>query len=84
LVLPKGLKVLNLDLDEAKDFWNRLNPYEKYYIRGLELEGNGERKLKAFQDAAKSLQVYDYNKLLADTRPNKARLKTAWSLVKGG
>ncbi len=83
LVLPKGLRVLNLDLDEAKDFWNRLNPYEKYYIRGLELEGNGERKLKAFQDAAKSLQVYDYNKLLADTRPNKARLKTAWELGQG-
>lgn len=83
LVLPKGLKVLNLDLDEAKDFWNRLNPYEKYYIRGLELEGNGERKLKAFQDTAKSLQVYDYNKLLADTRPNKARLKTAWELGQG-
>jgi len=83
LVLPTGLKVLNLDLDEAKDFWNRLNPYEKYYIRGLELERIGERKLKAFQDTAKSLQVYDYNKLLADTRPNKARLKTAWELGQG-
>jgi len=80
LVLPTGLKVLNLDLDEMKDFWNRINPYEKYYIRGLELERIGERKLKAFQDTAKSLQVYDYDQLLGDTKPNKARLKTAWEL----
>jgi len=80
MVLPTTLKMLNLDTDEMKDFWNRLAPYEKYYIRGLELEHNGERKLKSFQDTSKSLQVYDYDKLLADTRPNKARLKTAYEL----
>lgn len=80
LVLPTTLRVLNLDLDEMKDFWNRLSPYEKYYIRGLELEYNGEKKLKAFQDTSKSLQVEDYDKLLADTKANRARLKTAWEL----
>jgi len=79
-VLPTGLKAINLDLDEMKDFWNKLNPYEKYYIRGLELERIGERKLKAFQDTAKSLQVYDYHQLLGNTKANKARLKTAWEL----
>jgi len=52
MVLPTTLKVLNLAVDETKDFWNRLAPYEKYYIRGLELESNGERKLKAFQDTS--------------------------------
>jgi len=80
LVLPTTLKAINLDLDEMKDFWNKLNTYEKYYIRGMELERIGERKLKAFQDAAKSLQVYDYNQLLGDTKPNRVRLKTAWEL----
>jgi len=80
LVLPTTLKAINLDLDEMKDFWNKLNTYEKYYIRGLELEHIGERKLKAFQDTAKSLQVYDYDQLLGDTKPNRVRLKTAWEL----
>jgi len=80
LVLPTGLKVLNLDLDEMKDFWNKLNPYEKYYVRGLELERIGERKRKSFQDASKSLQVYDYHQLLGDAKANNARLKTAWEL----
>lgn len=57
--------------------WKMLTPEERFYIKGLELEKNGVYQIGAYQELAKGFGVKEYKNLLASTRANKARLKTA-------
>lgn len=77
IILPQGFKELGYDIESIKEVWASLNNYEKYYIRGLEFEKEGERKIKLYQDAARGLGILDYDGLLGENRVNRARVKTA-------
>jgi len=54
-----------------------LTPEERFYIKGLDLEKNGIYQIGAYQELAKGFGVREYKNLLASTRANQARLKTA-------
>jgi len=57
--------------------WKMLTPEERFYIKGLDLEKEGIYQLGSYQELAKGFGVREYKELLASTRANKARLKTA-------
>ncbi|NLC67599.1 MAG: DNA methylase, partial [Clostridiaceae bacterium] len=57
--------------------WKMLIPEERFYIKGLDLEKNGIYQIGAYQELAKGFGVREYKNLLASTRTNQARLKTA-------
>ena len=67
-LVPDGL--------EAK-VWERLVGAERFYLRMLDLEAAGLRKLDNYQNFAKAFRVSDWQPLLASARPNNARLKSA-------
>ena len=79
-VVPEGLKSLGYNNEFVYDIWRKMDAYEKFYIRGIEFEARGERRIGAFQDAARSLGIADYDELFAEKKPNKVRLKTATEL----
>jgi putative DNA methylase len=67
-LLPEGL---------PRPVWQELGPEERFYVKGLALEKAGEGRIGAFQELARGFGVEDYRGMLASTRANLARLKTA-------
>lgn len=57
--------------------WKMLIPEERFYIKGLDLEKDGIYQIGAYQELARGFGVKEYKNLLASTRANQARLKTA-------
>ncbi|APC07623.1 anti-phage-associated DUF1156 domain-containing protein [Neomoorella thermoacetica] len=57
--------------------WKMLTPEERFYIKGLDLEKDGVYQIGAYQELARGFGVREYKDLLASTRANQARLKTA-------
>lgn len=57
--------------------WKTLTPEERFYIKGLDLEKDGIYQIGAYQELAKGFGVKEYKELLASTKANHARLKTA-------
>lgn len=57
--------------------WRSFGPLERLYLKGLELESHGERRAGVYQELARGFGVDDYKPLLAATRANETRLKTA-------
>jgi len=57
--------------------WKMLTPEERFYIKGLDLEKDGIYQIGAYQELARGFGVKEYKGLLASTRANQARLKTA-------
>jgi adenine-specific DNA methylase len=57
--------------------WKMLIPEERFYIKGLDLEKEGVYQIGAYQELARGFGVKEYKDLLASTRANQARLKTA-------
>jgi len=57
--------------------WKMLIPEERFYIKGLDLEKNGIYQIGAYQELARGFGVKEYKDLLASTRANQSRLKTA-------
>lgn len=70
-LIPQGL---------PRDVWTELNPTERFYVKGLELERQGEARYAAFQELARGFGVHDFRDLLASDKANEARLKTAAEL----
>ena len=64
--------------------WKMLISEERFYIKGLDLEKNGVSKIGAYQELARGFGVTEYRNLLASTRANQARLKTATELGMSG
>jgi putative DNA methylase len=69
-LLPDGL---------ARTVWDELGPEDRFYVKGLELEQAGESRLGAYQEMARGFGV-ECGPLLATTRANQVRLKTAREL----
>jgi adenine-specific DNA methylase len=70
-LLPDGLE---------RAIWDELGPEDRFFVKGLELEAAGESRLGAYQEMARGFGVEEYRPLLATTRANHVRLKTAKEL----
>lgn len=57
--------------------WNRLSPIERFYLKLVELEAKGIHTLDNYQNFAKVFKVKEFETVMASTRANTARLKTA-------
>jgi putative DNA methylase len=60
--------------------WERLSGPERFYLKMVDLETNGVKKLDNYQNFAKAFRFGDYTALMASLKPNAARLKTAAEL----
>lgn len=70
-LVPRGL---------AQHTWKRLHASERFYLKGLDLSSQGERRVGAYQELARGFGVKEYTPLLASTRANEVRPKTASEL----
>lgn len=57
--------------------WQDLTGTERFYLKMVDLEAAGLSKLDNYQNFQRAFRVPDYSVLMADVRPNSARLKTA-------
>ena len=57
--------------------WKTLLPEERFYIKGLDTEKNNVYKLSAYQELGRGFGVNEYSDMMANTKANKVRLKTA-------
>ena len=62
--------------------WERLSGAERFYLKMVDLEMNGVKKLDNYQNFAKAFRLADYTALMASLKPNAARLKTAAELMR--
>jgi hypothetical protein len=60
--------------------WERLSGPERFYLKMLDIEAAGLKKIDNYQNFAKAFRYGDYSALMASTKPNNARLKTALEL----
>ena len=70
LLVPEGL---------ARETWAALSGIQRFYLRMLDMETTGASKLDNYQNFAKAFQVADYAAVMADIKPNAARLKSVTS-----
>ena len=57
--------------------WKTLLPEERFYIKGLDTEKNNVYKVSAYQELGRGFGVSEYSDMMASSKANKARLKTA-------
>jgi putative DNA methylase len=57
--------------------WERLTGPERFYLKMLDIELTGAKKIDNYQNFAKAFRVADYGALMGSMKPNAARLKTA-------
>jgi hypothetical protein len=62
-----------------RGLWDDLTPEERFYLKGLEMEKEGEARIAAFQEMARGFGV-DHRPFLGPHAANNARLKTAAEL----
>lgn len=60
-----------------RDMWKTYSPMERFYLKGLEVETHGERRSGVYQELARGFGALNYDDLLASTRANETRLKSA-------
>lgn len=58
--------------------WQTLSGTDRFYLKMLDLEAAGLTKLDNYQNFARAFRVPDYSTLMADLRPNSARVKGAY------
>jgi len=56
--------------------WKDLSPAERFYIKGLESEKNGNYQISTYQEYARGFAISSYSQLMASERANTCRLKT--------
>jgi len=64
--------------------WERLSGPERFYLKMLDIERTGSKRLDNYQNFAKAFRVPDYAELMHSLKPNDARLKSAMQFKKGG
>jgi hypothetical protein len=64
--------------------WERLTGSERFYLKMVDIETTGARKLDNYQNFAKAFRVPNYGELMGSVEPNKARLKGAGGFKKSG
>jgi hypothetical protein len=57
--------------------WKTLAAEERFYLKGLEVEGHGELRNGVYQELARGFGLEEYRPLLGNTKANQTRLKTA-------
>lgn len=57
--------------------WKTLLPEERFYIKGLDTEKEGVYKISAYQELGRGFGVKEYSDMMASSKANQARLKTA-------
>lgn len=67
-LVPKGIDT---------HLWKSLTSMERLYLKGLELESHGEHRTGVYMELARGFGVEEYTPLLANTKANQTRLKTA-------
>ncbi len=67
-LVPEGLD---------KSVWDALSGPERFYIKLIELEAKGITSLDNYQNFAKAFKVADSQPLMASTKANKGRLRSA-------
>ncbi|MBK1718764.1 anti-phage-associated DUF1156 domain-containing protein [Thiocystis violacea] len=67
LLVPAGLD---------RETWAALSGIQRFYLRMLDMETTGASKLDHYQNFAKAFRVADYAAVMADIKPNAARLKS--------
>ena len=67
-LVPRGIET---------HLWKTLTAMERLYLKGLELESHGERRVGVYQELARGFGVDEYKPILANTKANETRLKTA-------
>ncbi|MBW2065549.1 MAG: DUF1156 domain-containing protein [Deltaproteobacteria bacterium] len=60
-----------------REIWKGLSSSERFYLKGLEVESHGEYRNGVYQELARGFGATDYGQLLASTKANQTRLKTA-------
>lgn len=61
----------------AKEHWHRLGGAERFYLKMLDLEAQGNKTLDNYQNFAKAFKVRDFYALMANKKANQARLRGA-------
>jgi putative DNA methylase len=74
-LVPRGLE---------RELWLDLNAYERFYLKGLEVESHGEYRSGVYQELARGFGAAAYTDLLASTHANETRLKCASELGRKG
>jgi putative DNA methylase len=73
-LVPEGL--------DAK-VWEKLTNAERFYLKMLELEAEGFKKLDNYQNFAKAFKLANYDPLMHSVKANNARLKSAVEFARG-
>ena len=63
-----------------RDLWKTLTSMERFYLKGLDVESHGEYRSGVYQELARGFGANNYTDLLASTKANETRLKTASEL----
>jgi adenine-specific DNA methylase len=67
-LVPRGIET---------HLWKSLSSLERLYLKGIEMESHGEYRSGVYQELARGFGVQEYKSLLASTKANETRLKTA-------
>ena len=65
-----------IPVDFDPHIWKELNPAEKFYIKGLEAEKHGDKKISTYQEYARGFNMKSYDSMMGCNKANEARLKT--------
>jgi putative DNA methylase len=72
-LVPEGL---------SAGVWERCTGPERFYLKMLDIEAAGIKKLDNYQNFAKAFRVADYGNLMGSMKANDARLKSATDFKK--
>jgi hypothetical protein len=70
-LVPDGLE---------RTLWRSLNPDERFYLEGVEVEAHGERRGGVYQEFARGFGVREFRSLLQSDQANETRLRTPTEL----
>lgn len=56
--------------------WRKLQPEERFYLKGLQVEAHGECRTGVYQEMARGFGLREYKNLLGSGKANMARLRT--------
>jgi len=57
--------------------WHRLSGVERFFLKMLDMEARGAKKIDNYQNFAKAFKVRHFKPFLASHKANDARLKSA-------
>ena len=63
--------------DLSENVWRELQPSERFYLKMLDMEAQGNASLDNYQNFAKAYRLADFKPLMASLKPNEARLKSS-------